>query len=418
MDSHNPIPHRGTEGALSAQPAEWRRSVVPKMPAAARILVVDDERALMKALCETLEAEGYEPVGFTSASDAVAALREEPFDLLLTDLMMPGMDGIALIRAAMGVDPNLVCLLITGHGTIGTAVDAMQSGALDYILKPFKASALLPAVARGMAVRRLRQEKTVLERGLSDRTKELQAANQELEALAYSVAHDLRAPLAAITGFSAVMADRVTVLSECRVRELAGRVHANAVHMGTLFDDLIKLSRTSRAELRRSDVDLSAMAETIVADLRSAEPSRTVRLSIEPGIRVQGDAGLLRVAFENLLGNAWKYTNKRVDSHIELRSERDAQGELVLAIRDNGVGFDMAYAQSLFKPFRRLHGAGEFPGTGIGLSIVRRVVERHGGRIWAEATEGLGACFRLTLPLPFGRSPPGMWAESMPGDLG
>jgi hypothetical protein len=385
------------------------------MTVAARILVVDDERALMNALCDTLEAEGYRAEGFTSATDALAALREEPFDLLLTDLMMPGTDGIALIRAAMGVDPDLVCLLITGHGTITTAVDAMQSGALDYILKPFKASALLPAVARGIAVRRLREEKTALERSLFDRTRELQAANQELEAFAHSVAHDLRAPLDAITGFSAVMADRAAVLAESRVRELAGRVHANAVHMGALFDDLIKLSRTSRAELRRSDVDLSAMAAEIGAALRGGEPGRQVTLDIETGLRVQGDAGLLRVAFENLLGNAWKYTSRRADSHIELRSERDSQGEPVLAVCDNGVGFDMAYAQNLFKPFRRLHGAGEFPGTGIGLSIVRRVVERHGGRIWAEAAEGLGACFRLTLPQSTGRWPATM--ETIPGDL-
>jgi signal transduction histidine kinase len=417
MDSFEADHASSERRAFSGQPLEGRRKPVLAMTAVARILVVDDERALMNALCETLEAEGYRTEGFNSAPDALAALRDESFDLMLTDLMMPGMDGIALIRAAMGVDPDLVCLLITGHGTIDTAVEAMKSGALDYILKPFKASALLPAVARGMAVRRLRQEKTALERSLFDRTRELQAANQELEAFAHSVAHDLRAPLDAITGFSSVLADPAAVLAESRVRELAGRVHANAVHMGALFDDLIKLSRTSRAELRRSDVDLSAMAEEIGADLSDGEPGRQVTLDIESGIRVQGDAGLLRVAFENLLGNAWKYTSKRVDSHIELRSERDSQGEPVLAVCDNGVGFDMAYAQNLFKPFRRLHGASEFPGTGIGLSIVRRVVERHGGRIWAEAAEGLGACFTLTLPQPTGRRAAGMWIETLPGDL-
>jgi len=375
----------------------------------ARILVVDDEQAIVLALCETLRAEGYETEGVTSAPAALEALAHRSFDLLLTDLMMPEMDGVALTLAATELDPDLVSVLITGHGTIDTAVKAMQSGALDYIRKPFNRSALLPAVARGIAVRRLRRERTALEHGLWERTRELEVANQELQSFAHSVAHDLRAPLDAITGFTAVLSDSAAALSENRARELAARVHANALLMGRLFDDLTALSQTARGELRRSDVDLSAMAIDILAALKNREPGRSISIHVEPGIRVQGDAGLLRLAFENLLGNAWKYTRKCVEPRIELRTERDSDEAPVYAVWDNGAGFDMNYAYKLFRPFHRLHTANEFPGTGIGLSIVRRVVDRHGGCIWAEGNEGRGACFRLTLTP---RQPPARSAKT------
>lgn len=387
--------------------------MIDSMDHPARILVVDDEQPLMEAVCEALTQAGYPVEGYVAAEDALAELRTRSFDLLLTDLMMPGMGGIALVRAALRIDSELVCLVMTGHGTIESAVEAMKSGALDYVLKPFKSGVLLPTITRALIIGELRRQKATLANILGERTAELQFANRELQAFAQSVSHDLRAPLDAIAEFSGLLVEKGTALGEARMRQLIERIHANALHMGLVIDDLLKLSRISRTELAWGHVDISAMAGEIVSDLRNAEPARRVHVDIAPGLRAEGDRGLLRIAFENLLGNAWKYTGKRVHANIELGTEPDSQGGPVYFVRDNGAGFDMAHATKLFQPFRRLHSSSEFPGTGVGLSIVSRIVERHGGRIWAEAVEGEGACFRLTL----GSAPaPALSARRLPMD--
>lgn len=251
---------------------------------------------------------------------------------------------------------------------------------------------------REQAEAEVRQLNTELETRVAARTAELEAANRALESFNSAVSHDLRAPLDAITGFSSLLAKKGGALSEARAQQLPGRIHANALHMGTLIDNLLKLSQISRRQLDWRAIDLSAMAAEIVSGLREGEPARDVQVDIELGLVARGDPGLLRIALENLLGNAWKYTGQCADARIELRAERGAgEDGPVYLIRDNGAGFDMALAVHLFEPFRRMHKSTDFQGTGIGLSIVRRVVEQHGGRIWAESAEHQGACFRFTL---------------------
>ncbi len=256
----------------------------------------------------------------------------------------------------------------------------------------------LLGLARGyeLVLAQVRASEARLEARVVERTHELTLANKELESFSYSVSHDLRAPLRAVDGFSqALLEDEAGRLSS-EGTELLKRLRAAAERMGLLIDDLLQLSRVSRAELRREPVDLSAQAREVVDELRRREPERDVTVALAPGLRVQGDARLLRIVLENLLGNAWKFTSKRTGARIELFAE-ERGGQTHYAVRDNGVGFDMAYAGKLFNPFQRLHKPAEFPGTGIGLATVQRIIHRHGGHIEVEAAPEQGATFRFTL---------------------
>jgi PAS domain S-box-containing protein len=224
-----------------------------------------------------------------------------------------------------------------------------------------------------------------------------EAANRELEAFSYSVAHDLRAPLRSIDGFSqALLEDYGDRLDEDGHAHLH-RVRAAAQRMAQLIDDLLGLSRVTRIELHRTEVDISAMATEIADRLQKGQAARSVRFSIQPGLRAWGDARLLGVALENLMANAWKFTARRSDALVEVGS-READGAAAFFVRDNGAGFDMQYAGKLFSAFQRLHAKAEFDGTGIGLATVQRIVRRHGGRIWAEGAVNQGATFWFTLP--------------------
>ena len=250
--------------------------------------------------------------------------------------------------------------------------------------------------ARKQAEAELAQYRAHLETLVAERTAELSLLNQELEAFSYSVSHDLRAPLRAVDGFSNALLEDYADRLDREGRDLLNRIHAGAQRMNALIDDLLKLSRLSRAKLEPAPVDLSALAEEICRQLQETTPERHVVLEIAPKLMAQGDPGLLRAALENLLGNAWKYTSKTPQPRIEFgRTEQD--GQPVYFVRDNGAGFDMAYADKLFGAFQRLHHPGEFEGTGIGLATVRRIIHRHGGRIWAEAAPGQGATFYFTL---------------------
>jgi signal transduction histidine kinase len=235
-----------------------------------------------------------------------------------------------------------------------------------------------------------------LERRVAERTAELRAANRELESFSYSVSHDLRAPLRAIDGFSLALLEDFGSDLKPEATAFLERVRSSTARMGRLIDDLLKLSRVGRRELTRREFDLSELAREVVEDLREREPGRHVDVSVQTGLRATCDRALLRIALENLIENAWKFTRRTAQARIEIGSlETSANGAFF--VRDNGVGFDMTYADKLFRAFQRLHATEEFEGTGIGLATVARIVARHGGRVWAQAEVGSGATFYVNL---------------------
>ncbi len=234
---------------------------------------------------------------------------------------------------------------------------------------------------------------------------QLEAANKELEAFSYSVSHDLRAPLRSIDGFSQALSEDYADQLGVEAKNFLNRIRASTRHMSALIDDLLNLARVARSEPRQEVVDLSTLARTILAELQNGAPQRCVECVVAPDVMVNGDPRLLRVVLENLLGNAWKFTMYKPRATIEL-GVTHKDGAAVYFVRDDGPGFDMAYVDKLFGTFQRLHTTTEFPGTGIGLASVRRIINRHGGRTWAEGAMGNGATFSFTLSENEG-GPPG-----------
>jgi signal transduction histidine kinase len=235
------------------------------------------------------------------------------------------------------------------------------------------------------------------EERVRERTVQLQAAIGELESFSYSVSHDLRAPLRSIAGFSQALVEDAGPSLSADARDDIARIVAAARRMDHLINDLLTLSMVTRAEMTRESVDVSELANRIVAELGDVSPTRPVATTVAPGMVAHGDPRLVRVALENLLTNAWKFTSRRERACIEVGHVDGDGASPAFFVRDNGVGFDPAFADKLFGPFQRLHDAAEFPGTGIGLATVRRIVLRHGGRVWAESRPGQGACFYFTL---------------------
>jgi hypothetical protein len=235
-----------------------------------------------------------------------------------------------------------------------------------------------------------------MERLLEEKSAQLEAAQKELETFSYSISHDLRAPLRHIDGFSkALLDDHAEALNE-EGREYLARIGRAAQKMSFLIDDLQKLGRVTRQEMQRQPVNLSTLAQVVLLELKHAEPTRKVEFAIQEGVTGEGDPRLVRVLFETVLGNAWKFTAPNEAGRIEFGAV-EREGRTVYFVRDNGVGFDMEYADKLFGVFQRLHRADEFEGCGVGLAIAQRVVQRHGGRIWAESEVGRGATFHFTL---------------------
>ena len=255
--------------------------------------------------------------------------------------------------------------------------------------------------ARKLAEKEIQALNSELERRVEQRTAELKTANRELESFAYAVSHDLRAPLRALSGFSQALAEDYADRLDSEARAYLDQIDLASRRMGELIDGILTLSRITRGELRREPVDLSALADRLHAECAAAEPERQLAWEVEPGLAVHGDPAMLEAALRNLIENAWKYTGKTPQASVRVYAE-DRPGEVAtvrwICVSDNGAGFDMAYSERLFQPFQRLHRQDEFPGIGIGLATVQRIVHRHGGIIEAQGAPGRGATFRFTLP--------------------
>jgi light-regulated signal transduction histidine kinase (bacteriophytochrome) len=316
-------------------------------------------------------------------------------------MRMPEMDGIDLLRAALARDPLLVGVIMTGEGSVANAVDAMKAGALDYITKPFKLSAILPVLSRALSVRALRVRNAELEQRVRQRTAELEAANFDLEAYAYSVSHDLRSPLVAIDGLVGLLRHRLPSPLDADAEKLLEHLTSSVQRLHKLIEALMRLSRLGQRRPQPCKVDLKALVDSVVAELEQRpEGLDRARVTVSEGWpEVEADPDLLRQVFVNLISNGVKFASRQPQPLVEVGHTR-LRDELVILVRDNGVGFDMKHAENLFVPFRRLHRSDEFDGSGIGLSLVQRIVKRHGGHVWAESAVGSGATFFFTLGEP------------------
>ncbi|HEX3763315.1 MAG TPA: response regulator [Kofleriaceae bacterium] len=402
-----------------------------------RVLVVDDSRTQAEQARLVLDAAGFTVEVAASGEEALERMVGGAFDLVLSDVMMPGITGYELCRAAKAAAAtrDLPVVLLTSLDDPLEVIRALECGADGFITKDLGFDQLVQRVRTVVENQRLRAgvatgssinvhflgrtfpiqserqqildllvstfEDTVRkQQELTASQRQLREANRELEAFSAAVAHDLGAPLRAINHWAGA------ILSDGAGLDDAGKQHASRVleaaqRMGQIIEDLLRLSRVAKATLNCTDFDLSAIARLVAANLTTLQPDHAVELVIRPGMRCHGDRALVLVVLENLLGNAWKFTRKQSAPRVEVGAEIQA-GATVFFVRDNGAGFDMARADRLFLPFERLHSDAEFKGTGVGLTTARRVIERHGGRIWAEAAAGRGATFFFTVPV--GRS--------------
>jgi light-regulated signal transduction histidine kinase (bacteriophytochrome) len=302
-------------------------------------------------------------------------------------------------RKALGDGLGVLDIAMLHHGALDSAIASEPAGARSAEIAKaaeFLAETLSPFEMTLSGYRETNARLTAMNETLRQAKVAAEAANRELEAFSYSVAHDLRAPLRGLDGFSqALIEDYADKLGD-EGRGYLGHLRDSAQMMGRLIDDLLALSRVTRADLVREPVDLSDLARSVATQLQRAWPDRRIEVVIAAGVVAEGDARLLRIALENLLGNAWKFTGKRAEPRIEVGvTSRDENSGYF--VRDNGAGFDMAYASKLFGAFQRLHSIDEFEGTGIGLATVQRIINRHGGRIWAIGEVDHGATFYFTL---------------------
>lgn len=351
---------------------------------ATQILIVEDEAIVAESIASKLRRFGYEVAGpVPTGEEAVKIAGDVRPDVVLMDIHLAGIiDGIDAASEISGAY-RIPVIFLTAYADDQTLERAKEAKPFGYLIKPFRERDLHATI-------RMAQERSRLEA-------ELEAANHELDSFSYSVSHDLRAPLIAIDGFSRILEESYMTCLPPDGQECLHRIRQAATNMDKLVNDFLRLSRVTRASLVMEPVDISRMATEVLEGLSSDHPDRKVIWTVEPGLRAVGDKGLLLIAIQNLLANAWKYTGRRSEGRIEVGGVQRGSG-VTLFVRDNGAGFPAEKANLLFIPLQRLHSQDEFPGNGIGLATVQRIIFRHGGKIWAEGIPDLGATFWFNIP--------------------
>jgi signal transduction histidine kinase len=407
------------------------------------VLAVEDSLVQAKKLKHFLDSNNLPNQFFSNAEDALTQARKDPPALVISDIMMPGMDGYGFCSIMKG-DPvlkDIPVILLTSLRDPLDIIKGLQAGADNFITKPYEEQYLLSRIHYLLANRDLRRagnaemvieimfrgqkyqinsdKKQILDLLLSvyeaavQRNDELlltQAqlesvneslitANNELEAFAYTVSHDLKSPLNAIAGFTQIIQDDYSDVLDPEAMDYLSKVKKSAFTMAQLIEDLLNFSRSARSEIVRENLDLSRLANFTVEEIIQRNSSYSALCRIQEGIRAYADKNLLYVVLDNLFNNAFKYSSKVDNPQITFGVDHE-NNVPVYFIQDNGAGFDQSKAGKLFMPFQRMHNTSDFQGTGVGLSTVKRIIERHGGRIWAKSAPGMGATFYFTLPDP------------------
>jgi two-component system, sensor histidine kinase and response regulator len=358
------------------------------------VLIVDDVEANLIALEAQLSQLDCNLVLVNSGNDGLRELLKHEFAVMLLDVQMPEMDGYEMAGYAREnpATRDVPIIFVTAMlETEATALRGYGSGAVDFLFKPVNPYILRSKVQVFLDLYTGRRK-------VADTVAAHERTLKDLEAFNYSVSHDLRAPLRPLDGFSQTLLEDYGDKLDETGRGYLLKIRAAAQRMAQLIDDLLRLSRIRSTELRAQELDLSLLVEAIATELRAGDPGRKVEFVIQPALMAQGDPGLLRIALENLLRNAWKFTAKNPQAHIHFG--RNEGPERAYFVRDDGVGFDMTYATRMGQPFQRFHSGAQFEGTGIGLAIVALIVRNHRGRFWADSAPARGATFFFTLELP------------------
>jgi two-component system, sensor histidine kinase and response regulator len=383
-----------------------RRGLVeaqPKPQSTVGILIVDDDSTKRFALKTILAPLGEDVVEASSGADALRQLLRQEFAVLLLDVRMPMMDGFETAqlirqRPRSELTPIIfVTALDQAETDMGRGYDL---GAVDFVFAPVVPAILRAKVAVFVELYRAQQElrryRSQLEMLVEERTTALTAVNRELEAFSYSVSNDLRAPLLAFDGLSQALLEDYGGRLDKKAKDYLLRMRRASQRMTSVFDGLQSLFRLTSGEIHREQIDMTTLAREIVDEVRTENPDRKVKVHVAEGMTTSGDKRMLRILLANLITNAWKFSSLEAEPKIEVGNEI-VDGEPRMFVRDNGVGFDMIYAHRLFGAFQRLHSQSDFPGAGIGLATARRIVNRHGGRIWAEGAVGEGATFYFAI---------------------
>jgi two-component system sensor histidine kinase/response regulator len=368
------------------------------------ILLIEDSKFSTQLTKKMLDEE--QSTGFNTNLKCAESLKAgleyltgDKIDIILLDLTLPDSQELDTFKKVKARVPDIPIVVMSGLEDERIAMDAVKKGAQDYLVKGrfdgnLLKRSILYAMERHLAEKQIRKLNLELKNSLT----ELKEVNNELEAFSYSVSHDLRAPLRAITGFSNILLEDYGDELDAEEKRLLDVIQSNTKKMGQLIDDLLSFSRLGRKEIKKSNVNMENLAKSIFEELRVINLERTIKLKLITLPPAQGDPALIREVFANLLTNAIKFTKNEENAIIEIGGNSN-DNEIVYHVNDNGVGFDMEYANKLFGVFQRLHSDKEFEGTGVGLAIVQRIIHKHGGRVWAEGKVNGGATFYFTLPV-------------------